>query len=199
MGKKLIACKSCGHEVAKSAKKCPSCGAKLKMGCLIKSFILLLIILIVVPYIIGKMAPSLKEEKEKEQRAKIAEVISAIPDSSISQRELAQAFNVMSKATDVQREKLEKEIAGKFVQWNYLKVFEVRKSEPLGYYTIHTSRRENKPSTILHVYSLDLTPDDIDFIEGLKTGDLIDIKGKITEKPLTFFRSIELDPVIIVR
>jgi predicted nucleic acid-binding Zn ribbon protein len=28
----LVACKECGREVSKSAKKCPHCGAKLKMG-----------------------------------------------------------------------------------------------------------------------------------------------------------------------
>ena len=31
---KLISCKSCGKEIAKSAKACPHCGAKPKPGCL---------------------------------------------------------------------------------------------------------------------------------------------------------------------
>lgn len=31
---KLISCKSCGKEIAKSAKACPHCGAKQKPGCL---------------------------------------------------------------------------------------------------------------------------------------------------------------------
>lgn len=31
---KLISCKSCGREIAKSAKACPHCGAKPKPGCL---------------------------------------------------------------------------------------------------------------------------------------------------------------------
>jgi hypothetical protein len=34
---KLKNCKTCNHEVAKSAKTCPSCGAKLKMGFLAKA------------------------------------------------------------------------------------------------------------------------------------------------------------------
>lgn len=32
--RKLIYCKSCGKEIAKSAKACPHCGAKTKPGCL---------------------------------------------------------------------------------------------------------------------------------------------------------------------
>ena len=30
MKKKLISCKACGQEIAKSAKRCPKCGAKNK-------------------------------------------------------------------------------------------------------------------------------------------------------------------------
>jgi RNA polymerase subunit RPABC4/transcription elongation factor Spt4 len=30
MGEKLIKCKACGHEIAKSAKICPSCGKRNK-------------------------------------------------------------------------------------------------------------------------------------------------------------------------
>jgi len=45
---KLVKCKACGHEVAKSAKVCPSCGKKLKMP-----FVTRLIILLVAFVIIG--------------------------------------------------------------------------------------------------------------------------------------------------
>lgn len=46
----LIPCKSCGHMVAKSAKKCPQCGAKLKKswGCLISILVFVLIIVALV-------------------------------------------------------------------------------------------------------------------------------------------------------
>jgi hypothetical protein len=36
---KLKPCKACNHEVSKSAKKCPNCGQKLKMGFLMKGLI----------------------------------------------------------------------------------------------------------------------------------------------------------------
>ena len=37
---KLVNCKTCEKEVSKSAKKCPHCGAKLKMGFFMKLIIL---------------------------------------------------------------------------------------------------------------------------------------------------------------
>lgn len=49
---KLITCKTCGKEVAKSAKKCPHCGARLKMGFFQKAligigaFIVLIIVIV---------------------------------------------------------------------------------------------------------------------------------------------------------
>ena len=61
---KLTTCKSCGKEVAKSAKACPHCGAKLRMGGYAKAFILLVIfgVLVVVaqlPAPIGDQAVAL--------------------------------------------------------------------------------------------------------------------------------------------
>jgi hypothetical protein len=51
---KLIKCKACGHDVAKSAKVCPSCGKKLK-----SAFLTRLAILIVVLGVIGAIGSGL--------------------------------------------------------------------------------------------------------------------------------------------
>jgi RNA polymerase subunit RPABC4/transcription elongation factor Spt4 len=45
---KLKPCRTCGKEVAKSAKKCPHCGQKLKMGFFMKGIIGLVAIIIIV-------------------------------------------------------------------------------------------------------------------------------------------------------
>ncbi|MCL2882340.1 MAG: DUF4352 domain-containing protein [Coriobacteriia bacterium] len=44
MAEKLKTCKSCGKEVAKSAKKCPHCGARLGMATWLKVIIVLIVI-----------------------------------------------------------------------------------------------------------------------------------------------------------
>ena len=46
MASKIIQCKTCGAEIAKNAKVCPSCGAKNKRGK--KKWIFLIIILLIV-------------------------------------------------------------------------------------------------------------------------------------------------------
>jgi hypothetical protein len=45
---KLKPCKTCGKEVAKSAKKCPHCGQKLKMGFFMKAFIGIAALIVIV-------------------------------------------------------------------------------------------------------------------------------------------------------
>lgn len=45
---KLVKCKSCGAEIAKSTKACPRCGAKKKNGCLSAVFSIIAIFLVLV-------------------------------------------------------------------------------------------------------------------------------------------------------
>ena len=59
---KLIKCRVCGRDVAKSAKVCPNCGARLKrsalFGCLIMLilYILILFILIILIFLMSSMS-----------------------------------------------------------------------------------------------------------------------------------------------
>lgn len=57
----LVPCKTCKQEVAKSAKKCPHCGAKLRMGFMMKGF-LFLVGLIVLIVIISNLGGGSKDE-----------------------------------------------------------------------------------------------------------------------------------------
>lgn len=53
--KKMTACKTCGAQIAKSAKQCPSCGAKNKKKSIVKIIIPLLIVLVLGGMYIGKV------------------------------------------------------------------------------------------------------------------------------------------------
>lgn len=52
---KMIFCKSCGKEIAKSAKACPHCGAKQKPGCL-RSVLAAFLLLFGITMILGALA-----------------------------------------------------------------------------------------------------------------------------------------------
>lgn len=175
--KSLAACKSCKKEVAKSAKKCPHCGETLKTGLFVKVLTGLLIL--------GVLSVVLSPSDE--------ELLSTLNNAEISQLspsgELYEAFSIMSEYTDVQRENLEKELIGNTVQWQ-LPVYEVSKTSE-GQYRIQTSINRTV-GTFLKLYTQ--SPEEVEFVEGLKEDDLINFKGTISG---TFLRNIELDPAIL--
>lgn len=57
MSEKMINCKACGQQIAKSAKKCPHCGAKNKNGMPVLVGIVVAIVLIAVIASVGNDAP----------------------------------------------------------------------------------------------------------------------------------------------
>jgi len=106
---------------------------------------------------------------------------------------LADAFNLDSKYTDLQREKLLKDIKGKVVDW-VIEVYEIKKSG--SNYTIQTPTRFAKEDSevALVVELTTQSKSEDDFIAGLKTGDRIRIKGVLTGE--TTLRSLEVQPAI---
>jgi len=180
---KLTTCKSCGKEVSKSAKKCPHCGEKLKMGLFLK-----LIIAGIAIAVIGAItAPSQEEFRQTLLDMKSAQ------SSSVSSSELAPLFSMGSKGTDLQRDKKEKEIKGQLVEWT-IPVYEVKVlSAKEGKYKIQGSSKRGAVGTFVTIYALD--DNDKARIESLKTGDLVKVKGKITG---TFMRNIEIEPAVLM-
>jgi len=177
---KLKKCSSCGHDVASSAKTCPNCGKKLKMG----FFLQLIIFAIALGAIAAIFAPT-KEQVEAE--------ITSIRNSeveSLDTSELKEMFSMLSKNTDLQREQKEKELTGKIVQWR-VEVYEVDKSE--DYYRIQGSTTTNMPGTFVSLYPRN--DSQRQKIESLKTGDLITIKGIITG---TTMRNIDIDKATLI-
>jgi hypothetical protein len=109
--------------------------------------------------------------------------------------ELADTFNFMSKNTDVQRENLANKIKGKIVEWR-LPVYEVSRKEDS--YEISTDRlpkgfETSYVGTIIYIRPN--SNEEKQYIESLKTGDYITIKGKIDGVSAT--RKIKIKPAII--
>ena len=127
------------------------------------------------------------------------QVLSDTPQSDIKpDGELYNIYKYGSNYTDVQRENKINEIKGKIVQWS-LPVYEVRREENI--YIVTTSERSGFLFSGNYVVStkIHLSPrssQEREYIESLKTNDMITIKGKI--KGISFPRMIEIEPTIVV-
>jgi hypothetical protein len=139
---------------------------------------------------IAKEVSDAIDESNKETKAKIASLPSASPSSLSPTGDLAAKFGMMSKNTDIQRENAEREITGEIVQWT-LKVYEVSKSG--DYYRIQTSSSD-AVGTFVSVYPQ--SNEESSYIESLKTGDTLKVKGYITG---TTMRNVDIDPAILVK
>lgn len=183
----LTNCPACKKEVAKSAKLCPHCGKKLKMG-----FFSKLVIGIFILIAIGIIASPSKEDK----LAVLNKIANANAENIDPAGELANAFKLNSDFTDLQRDNIEKEIKGKIVQWS-LPVYEVRKVGET--YRIQTSGEQaifsGKPIVGTFVTIHPKNDNEKTIIENLKTKDTITFKGVIAG---TTMRNIDIDPAIII-
>lgn len=121
----------------------------------------------------------------------------AEPQAISPQGELAEIFTYGSDFTDLQRQLKFKEIQGKVVEWR-LPVYEVKQSG--DGYTIQTSGQA-KGDLFGPKYIgtfLRITPrneDDRRFVERIKTGDYIKVKGVIEDVTM---RNLDIKPAIIV-
>lgn len=66
MGAKLVKCKSCGHDIAKSAIVCPSCGAKISKPIYGKKWFWVIIIIFILA-IAGASGAANNKEKDKDK------------------------------------------------------------------------------------------------------------------------------------
>lgn len=180
--KNIIACSSCGKDVAKGVKKCPHCGKKLKMGLFTK------LVLIVVVIIVGNMI--LNPGKTLEEN--LQETVSATVEDLSPRGELYQAFGRVMKNeyTDIQRDNIEEKITGNYIQWN-LPVYDVNKRKE-NKYRIQTSTKNNYVGTFIDLYTS--SEEQAAYVESLKTGDFISVKGLITGVSM---RSIEIEYAVL--
>tara|TARA_Y100000294_G_C8494453_1_gene312175 strand:+ start:136 stop:699 length:564 start_codon:yes stop_codon:yes gene_type:complete len=185
---KMKKCKSCNKNVSKSAKICPHCGEKLKMGMFLK-----LVIGIIVIGVVAAIFSATDEEKADLLTKTLNEMESAPATNYSPSGKIAKHFGLMSDNTDIQRDNLEKELKDKIVEW-YLEVYEVNISdEKSSLYRVQTASGNNV-GTFVYVYARD--NEEKSYIEGLKTGDFVKIKGRITG---TSMRNLTIKDAILIR
>lgn len=163
---------------------------KKKNGCLIALAVVGVLGILTIGGCFLAVSSSAKKAKAKTQ-AELESLVSATPSSLRPDGKIKEQFALFSDFTDVQRENASAEFTGKIVEWQ-LSVYDVDRRGDI--YRIQTSGGVNIGTFI------DLHPrsgEERSFIEALKTGDLITVRGII--KGTTLFRSIEIEPAILVR
>lgn len=191
----LMPCPVCEKEVARSAATCPHCGKNLKTTGIAKPLLILAVLAIPLWLFASSSYESYKLRARGTDDS--ARLIDAVPSALSPSGELYKTFHLGTDATDVQRENLENSIKGQIVQWT-LPVYEVRKSG--SGYTIQTSTESSffgigTPFIGTFVKAVARTPEEVSYIERLKTDDKVTIKGRISG---TFMRSIQIEPAIVM-
>jgi hypothetical protein len=110
--------------------------------------------------------------------------------------ELASAFVLNSKYTDVQRDNLLKEINGKLIIWD-VKVYEVKKKSNKVYLIQTGSEGIFSDKKVAGTFIEITAKDDLEanFIEKIKTDQIIRIKGILTGK--SSVRNLNIKPAIL--
>lgn len=124
---------------------------------------------------------NLKKERQKIATAAVDQVNSL---------ELAKIFNNRREHTDSELLNKETEITGKIVEWQ-LKVFVITKMA--DHYRVVTYATTETPGTLLSVYPQ--SNKELRYLEGLKPGNTIKIKGKIEG---TLQGRIKIDPAFLI-
>jgi hypothetical protein len=161
----LRRCNSCGNEFAKSAKECPFCGKNLNSGLFLKIIIGIGFLGLISTFAI----PTPNDQLKYLQKIVVA------PVDQINASELAKVFYDNKANMNSQIKSREKEIKGKIVHWE-LEVFVVTRSS--DYYKIVTKATSDAPGALLTLYPLD--DQQIMYIDNIKSGTSVKIKGKIT-------------------
>lgn len=217
----LISCEECGSEVSSKAKTCPKCGVRIsarRSGCA-SLIVLAMGSVMLIPALMsmfgsdtGGGTPSLTEtsssvsnhqaDQTSPPPAKVPlsadeKVENAMPSKVLPSGDLAEIFRYGSDFTDLQRELKLKELLGELVEWR-LPVYDVRQTGDK--YTIQTGSRFKGNLSERRVIGtfLRISPRgeiDKNYIEHLKTGDIITVKGLVKDSSL---RNLEISPAILI-
>ena len=192
---KLKKCKSCEKEVAKSAKVCPHCGVKLKMG----KFLKLIIIIVGVSVLGAIFGPSKEDQAKTKADAKnaiIEQLSNAKPSALQPDGEIGDMFRGTSDYTKIQVEKKAEEIKGSIVEWE-LPVAEISEASD-GRYKIQLRSKGSGKNSVIggFVYVTPKNDADVKRIEALKEDNYIKIRGIL--KDIGTFLGASIDPAILV-
>ena len=130
------------------------------------------------------------EEKANSLNYVLDSISSDTPSNLKPSGELDELFSFNSSNTDLQRDNKEKEIKGILVDWT-LEVYEVDTAGE-NRYQIQTSGSD---AVDTFVYVSTRNKEEVDYIESLKTKQMIRVQGLIDGVSL---RSIRIDPAIIL-
>ncbi|RBQ28571.1 OB-fold protein [Aliarcobacter vitoriensis] len=156
-----------------------------------KTFFKIVFILIISLIAIGVIFDNTEEKNlQKLETIKTSNIDKISPTGT-----LYDIYTLMSDYTDLQRVNTEKELKGKIVQWT-LPVFEVSKLSE-NKYKIQTDSGTFFGTKYVGTFTTIYTQskDEVIFIENIKTGNLITVKGEITG---TFMRNIQIEPAILI-
>ena len=174
----LKPCKICLKPVNPEEKNCPYCGSKLKKDLLPKLIICVLLLIL-----IGSLAIPTKSHVEKER-----EKIVNAPADTVNVGDLANILD--NKNADVEILNKIGKIEGKIVELQ-LQVFVA--THMSDHYRIVTIPSAGIPGALLTLYPKNKV--ESEFLENIKTGHTIKIKGKING---TLMKRIKIDPAIII-
>ena len=135
------------------------------------------------------------DDTEKKNLEKVDMLKTAKIDKISPSGNLYEIYSLGSNYTDLQRENTTKELKDKIVQWT-LPVFEVSKLSE-NKYKIQTSSGNLFGTKYVGTFTVVYTQNEneVNFIENLKTGSNITIKGIIND---TFMRNIDIEPAILI-
>ncbi|RBQ26355.1 hypothetical protein [Arcobacter sp. CECT 9188] len=134
-------------------------------------------------------------DTEEKNLQKLEVIKTAKIDKISPSGELYQIYSFGSNYTDLQRDNMTKDLKDKIVQWT-LPVFEVNKLAE-NKYKIQTNSGTTFGTRYVGTFTVVYTQNEneVQFIENLKTGSNITIKGIIND---TFMRHIEIEPAILI-
>jgi hypothetical protein len=176
----LRVCNSCGKDFARSVKACPHCGKKIHSGML-----LMLILGIGCMALVAAFAIPIGKDQSKGLKS-----IEVAGVDHVNASELATLFNDKKLQMSPRVQEKAAEITGRIVQWE-LEVFVSTKS--VDSYQMVTKSTAGVPGTLVRVYPRN--SQEKKFLETIKPGDQITIKGKISG-----FQQgrLKIDPAIII-
>ena len=174
----LKPCKICLKQVNPEEKNCPYCGSKLKKDILPQIIIGLLLLTL-----IGSLAIPTKSHTEKE----IEKIENAMVDM-VNNSELTKILEHKHADIDIQNQI--RKLEGKIVELQ-LQVFVATYMS--DHYRIVTIPSAGIPGALLTLYPKNKA--ESEFLENIKSGHTIKIKGKIIGSLL---KRIKIDPAIII-
>ena len=193
---KMAICKTCGKELAKSAKTCPHCGGKgpRHIPFWFKIFMAFAFIGTIWGAFSAMNEVSTDGSGSMTHQEAFLTLQSGNDISRLSPRgELAAMFNLMSDHTDVQRKETLKRIKGQMVQWR-LPLWEIQQSD--SKYVITIPSENDRVGCEVHIYPQN--EQDKEYLLSIKTNDRISFRGFLSGST-NMARCLLVSPAILVR